>query len=165
MRERWCLIASFVPFLACSAVFIHASVKTTELGAPMPMWPWWLKPVADPVVAVVAGLFGASFSVLRQREAHGAAVDLEAVEQAASWSSLCARPWVGAGGALVLYYVWLGGQLDLPMLDSVGMREALTVKGPPGTIPNPAARVILCFVAGMVDRLTGKVWASQPAAP
>jgi hypothetical protein len=139
----------------------------------MPMWLWWLKAVADPVVAVVAGLFGAAFSLLRHREAHGRAVGLDAVEQAASWSSLCARLWVGVGGTLVLYYVGLSGQLDLPMLHSVVMREALTVKGPPGTIPNHAALILVCFVAGfcerlvpgMVDRLTGKVSASQPAAP
>jgi hypothetical protein len=164
-RKSRCFIVSFLLFLAGSGVFIYASVKTAELGDPMPMWLWWLKAVADPVVAVVAGLFGASFSMLRHREARGRAVDLEAVDQAASWSSLCARLWAGVGGALVLYYVLLTGYIDVPMLDSGVMQEALTVKGPPGTIANHAALVIICFVAGfserlvpgMVDRIAGKV--------
>ncbi len=164
-RKSWCFIASFVLFLAGSGVFIYASVKTTELGDPMPMWLWWLKAVADPVVAVVAGLFGAAFSMLRQRDDQSRAVDLEAVEHAASWSNLCTRLWAGVGGALVLYYVLLTGYIDVPMLDSGVMREALTVKGPPGTIANHAALVILCFVAGfserlvpgVVERMVGKV--------
>jgi len=156
-RKVWCFLAGFVLFVCGSAIFVYASVKTAELAPEMPMWLWWVKAVADPIVAVVAGLFGASFSMLRNREAELRAIELEALEQAAAWSSLCARLWAGIGGALVLYYVLLTGFVDLPMLDTQVMQDALTVKGPPGTIANHAALVVICFVAGFSERLVPNV--------
>jgi hypothetical protein len=156
-RKVWCFLAGFAVFVAAGAVFVYASVKATELGSPMPMWLWWLKAVADPIVAVCAGLFGAAFSMLRQREADLRAVEFDAVEQAAAWSSLSARLLAGVGGAMVLYYVLLTGFVDVPMLDSQIMRDALTVKGPPGTVANHAALTVVCFVAGFSERLVPNV--------
>jgi hypothetical protein len=156
-RKVWCFLVGFLFFLAASAIFVYAAVKTTELGAPMPMWLWWLKAVADPIVAVCAGLFGAAFSMLRQREPAPRESDVEAIEQASAWTSLCARLWAGVGGAMVLYYVLLTGLVDVPMLDTQVMRDALTVKGPPGTVANHAALTVVCFVAGFSERLVPDV--------
>ncbi len=152
-RKIWCFLVGFAFFLVAGAVFVYASVKAAELGEPMPMWLWWLKAVADPIVAVCAGLFGAAFSMMRHREPELRASDLEAVAQASAWSSLCARLWAGVGGAMVLYYVLLTGFVDVPMLNTDVMRDALTVKGPPGTIANHAALTVVCFVAGFSERL------------
>jgi hypothetical protein len=172
-RKVWCFLVGFAFFLTASAVFVYASVKTAELGDPMPGWLWWLKAVADPIVAVSAGLFGAAFSMLRHREPALHESECEAVEQASAWSSLCARLWAGVGGAMVLYYVLLTGFVDVPMLDSEVMREALTVKGPPGTIANHAALTVVCFVAGfserlvpgVIDRVVGKVGTPRASDP
>ena len=172
-RKVWCFLVAFAFFLAASAVFVYASVKTTELGLPMPTWLWWLKAVADPIVAVCAGLFGAAFSMLRHREAVLREGEVEAVEQAAAWTSLCARLWAGVGGAMVLYYVLLTGFVDVPMLDTEVMRDALTVKGPPGTVANHAALTIVCFVAGfserlvpgVIDRVVGRVGDLRAPSP
>jgi hypothetical protein len=156
-RKVWCFLVGFALFLGAGAVFVYASVKAAELGEPMPTWLWWLKAVADPIVAVCAGLFGAAFSMLRHREAELRTSPTEALERAAGWSDLCARLWAGVGGAIVLYYVLLTGFLDVPMLDTQVMRDALTVKGPPGTVANHAALTVLCFVAGFSERLVPSV--------
>lgn len=156
-RKVWCFLLAFVLFLASSALFVYASVKAAETGDVMPIWLWWLKAVADPIVAVCAGLFGAAFSMLRHREAELRTSPTEALERAAGWSDLCARLWAGVGGAIVLYYVLLTGFLDVPMLDTQVMRDALTVKGPPGTVANHAALTVLCFVAGFSERLVPSV--------
>lgn len=172
-RKVWCFLAGFLFFLAASAIFVYAAVKTAELGLPMPTWLWWLKAVADPIVAVCAGLFGAAFSMLRHREPALGDSEVETVEQAAAWSTLCARLWAGVGGAMVLYYVLLTGFVDVPMLDTEVMRDALTVKGPPGTVANHAALTVVCFVAGfserlvpgVIDRVVAKVDGPRVPAP
>ncbi len=152
LRERKvrCFITSFALFLAVSAVFIGTAAVLTEQPPP---WLGVLAAITDPVVAVFAGLLGASFSMLRTREASLEAIKLAALEQAAGWWTLLARLSVGVGGSLFIYYVLVASDFNVPLLGDTTAGTGFRIGGEGSSVQQHAALAVICFVAGFTEKL------------
>lgn len=115
------------------------------------------------VVAMVAGLFGASFSMLIQSHNRVAEGTLEDLSVAASWPTLLLRGLVGVGAATIFYFFFNSGLLEgnlWPELAQIGF-DSLTDSAP-RVVPNQhlCLLVIWCFLAGFSETLVPNLLAS-----
>ena len=113
------------------------------------------------IVALAAGFFGATFSMLVQTQRRIAESSLDDLRSASSWRTLLVRGSVGLGAAAILYFFFrsglLGGNLwpDLSMLAF----DALVSVGTQGLVPNQhwCLLVIWCFLAGFSETLVPNI--------
>ena len=106
------------------------------------------------LLAMAAGLFGATFSMLMQTQRRTSSGTLDDVEAAASWHTLLVRCSFGVGAAAILYFFFRSGLLEgslWPKLTDLKF-EAFT-QGTEQRIPNRdwCLLVIWSFVAGFSE--------------
>lgn len=106
-------------------------------------------------LAMTAGVFGASFSMLISLEARVEICDLDQLRSIRSWPSLLTRIFAGAGGGLLLYFFVLSGVLTmkgLPPLDTLAQCNGGCVQEDTGW-GQSALFVLLAFVSGFIEKL------------
>lgn len=107
------------------------------------------------IVALAAGFFGATFSMLVQTQRRIAESSLDDLRSASAWRTLAVRGSVGLGAAAILYFFFrsglLGGSL-WPNLSELAF-EPLKNAGAQGLVPNQhwCLLVIWCFLAGFSE--------------
>ena len=106
-------------------------------------------------LAMVAGVFGASFSMLISLEDRVKVCDLEQLRSIRAWSSLLTRIIAGAGGGLLLYFFVLSGVIimdGLPPLDTLAQCNG---ECDPQNMEwgKSALFVLLAFVSGFIEKL------------
>lgn len=106
-------------------------------------------------LAMVTGVFGASFSMLISLEERVKVCDLDQLRSIRAWSSLLTRIIAGAGGGLLLYFFVLSGVITidgLPPLDTLAQcnGECKTNNMEWG---KSALFVLLAFVSGFIEKL------------
>ena len=106
-------------------------------------------------LAMVTGVFGASFSMLISLEDRVKVCDLDQLRSIRAWSSLLTRIIAGAGGGLLLYFFVLSGVImidGLPPLDTLaqcnGECESENMEW-----GKSALFVLLAFVSGFIEKL------------
>ena len=106
-------------------------------------------------LAMVTGVFGASFSMLISLEERVEVCDLDQLRSIRAWSSLLTRIIAGAGGGLLLYFFVLSGIITvdgLPSLDTLapcnGECESKNMEW-----GQSALFVLLAFVSGFIEKL------------
>jgi hypothetical protein len=106
------------------------------------------------VLAMAAGLFGATFSMLVQIQQRTSQGTLDDIQSAASWHSLIVRCSFGLGAAAILYFFFESGLLEgslWPSIDNLEFVESKT--GNLQRVPNKdwCLLVIWSFLAGFSE--------------
>lgn len=114
-------------------------------------------------LALVAGVFGAAFSMISQSSKRVREATLDDIEAISRPVQMLIRVSLGAGGAGILYFIFKASLIDgvvFPNLDSLGFAKMKTVEASNdallGTfIPNKdlAALMVWSFLAGFSERL------------
>jgi hypothetical protein len=120
------------------------------------------------IVAMSAGFFGATFSMLwnsRDRASQGTLEDLSA---ACSWTTLTVRGAVGLGAAAILYFFFRSGLIDgnlWPDIDKLGF-DMLGEPGEDGEVDlgrqlvankDWCLLIIWCFLAGFSETMVPNI--------
>lgn len=100
------------------------------------------------VPAVLAGCWGASFSLLGSLKDRLDASDLDALKVMRARWVLFSRVLIGAGGASVLYFFFVSGMITGPAFPDL---KSLPAGQPP--LERFALLVVWCFIAGFSERL------------
>lgn len=159
-RKLGAFLASFTVFIACAGIAFLSLLPGDVLpvGVAEALNLDFLRRIGDPVIAAVAGLFGASFSVLRGRETNLTSLNLEVLENLYSFRNLLTRLCVGIGAGIIIYFVLLTGVLDLPLVDSSTLKASFSAGGrQEDPIGAYAALALMCFVAGFSEQLVPSV--------
>lgn len=156
----WVIVASFLALLFF-VLFQLVPAAEGKYG-----WEFPFRTYPGLLVALSAGFFGATFSMLLQSQRRTSdAVSLDDLRAASSWRTLIVRGSVGLGGAAILYFFFRSGLLDgnlWPNLTELAF-EPLVNAGPRGgLVPNQnwCLLVIWCFLAGFSETLVPSILSS-----
>lgn len=106
-------------------------------------------------LAMVTGVFGASFSMLISLEDRVKVCDLDQLRSIRAWSSLLTRIIAGAGGGLLLYFFVLSGVITMDGLPPLDTLAQCNVKCESQNMEwgKSALFVLLAFVSGFIEKL------------
>ena len=121
-------------------------------------------------VAIVSGIFGASFSMLTSIEARVSTSELDELRSIRSWPSLFTRISAGAGGGLILYFFILSGVVVIPGLPGLDILSGGVPAQNKEGFDAFALFVLLSFIAGfaeklvpgLIDRATDRLKGKEP---
>jgi hypothetical protein len=106
-------------------------------------------------LAMITGVFGASFSMLISLEERVEVCDLDQLRSIRAWPSLLMRIFAGAGGGLLLYFFVLSGVITMQGLPPLDMRAKCTGGCVADNLEwgKSALFVLLAFISGFIEKL------------
>jgi len=121
----------------------------------------WFRTYPGLIVALAAGFFGATFSMLLQTQRRASEGTLEDLSNQCSWRTLMVRSFFGIGGAAILYFFFSSGLLEgslWPKLPELAYQE-LVDKTSGGLVANKewCLLVIWCFLGGFSETLVPNI--------
>lgn len=171
-NKSWAFFFSFVVFSTSMALYFLV-ISQGFLGFEhFDRWTKFFFLISSPAVAIVSGLFGASFSVLQTKEESLEVLSIESLERSAKKGAIFIRLLAGLGGSLILYYFFLSGFLEgtflgdddlldivIPMIKSQRSASGTDISSESlkSLVRIHAKLAVLCFIAGFSERLIPSV--------